>query len=77
MPGNDKSYVLGALTKQAVRSGKNKRRGHVTSDHPGCGHANIMGHDYQSFLVRRDPPSSRRVGLSLTVPCDSRRLASS
>lgn len=45
MSSQDREYVLGALTKESVRNGRNKRRGHVDNhDHTACG-----GHGSATF----------------------------
>lgn len=54
MSDADRSYVLNALTKESVRSGKNKRRGHVDNGQSGCcgSHgSSTFGSHMQGYLV--------------------------
>ncbi|KAH9470909.1 hypothetical protein Pst134EA_004820 [Puccinia striiformis f. sp. tritici] len=54
MSSHDREYVLGALTKDSVRNGRNKRRGHVSDQPQGCcgGHGSAtFGQHMQGILV--------------------------
>jgi hypothetical protein len=54
MSSHDRDYVLAALTKDSVRNGRNKRRGHANDQQQGCcgGHGSAtFGQHMQGIVV--------------------------
>ncbi|KAH9462001.1 hypothetical protein Pst134EB_005916 [Puccinia striiformis f. sp. tritici] len=70
MSSHDREYVLGALTKDSVRNGRNKRRGHVSDQPQGCcgGHGSATFGQHMQGILPNSQSNSFMGKLSTQIP---------
>jgi len=70
MSSQDREYVLSALTKDSVRHGRNKRRGHVDDQQQGCcgGHGSATFGQHMQGIMPNSQSNSFMGKLSNQIP---------
>ncbi|KAA1108627.1 hypothetical protein PGT21_019588 [Puccinia graminis f. sp. tritici] len=70
MSSHDRDYVLAALTKDSVRNGRNKRRGHVNDQQQGCcgGHGSATFGQHMQGIVPNTQSNSFMGKISSQIP---------